>query len=194
MIAGSLILTTFLSIPYQRLEIKEPPVSNIVVNEETIKGTYIKNIQLEDGVNYAIIKVEPVVDIHEETYEVVADVIPEIDMRVVPNGILTNRINEYRDTDVKESALLNELACTRAKFLFDNNQWSHDGWEDSFVQFKPKNRRHGENLGKRWYGDYSTLVDGWMTSRAHKACMTRSIYKYHGWCDYNEYVVSLFIE
>lgn len=70
--------------------------------------------------------------------------------------------------------LLDEGAQARAEFLCAHNQWSHEGWRESFnYQYFIQAKRIGENLlyGDR-YQTARTMVGSWVNSPAHYANMT----------------------
>lgn len=76
------------------------------------------------------------------------------------------------------NSLLTESAMARAKYLCENNIWSHDGWVGSLTYPFYK---AGENLE---YGSIAqtprTIVDRWVNSPAHYANMTDPVFTEQG--------------
>ena len=76
--------------------------------------------------------------------------------------MLTNSVHVQ---PVKVDPILVKRAEVRAKYLCDKNQWSHDGWLDSF---KGLNGVFGENLAKD-YDSATSTFQAWLNSPTHKA-------------------------
>jgi uncharacterized protein YkwD len=89
--------------------------------------------------------------------------------------------NSARISPLKVDADLNKRAQTRAEFLCRKNQWSHDGWKDSFVgTSSPYIARFiGENLARN-YTDATSTQNAWMASPTHKTNIVSTNYKYVG--------------
>jgi uncharacterized protein YkwD len=73
-----------------------------------------------------------------------------------------------------ESKVLTVRAEARADVLCARNQWSHEGWRDSFKGLKYTYA--GENLAKGFDGATSTHK-GLMASPTHKANILKKQYK-----------------
>lgn len=74
---------------------------------------------------------------------------------------------------VLDDVLVNR-AEQRAEYLCSHNQWSHDGWLDSFKDIKFK--QAGENLAKNFDGATSTH-EALMNSPSHKKNIVNKKYK-----------------
>lgn len=90
---------------------------------------------------------------------------------------------------LQEDPALNVAAQARAEFLYKQNQWSHDGWHDSFASTSYVN--YGENLAKD-YKHVKKVNKAWMNSPTHKANILNANYQYTGVGIYKNYVVQLF--
>lgn len=99
-------------------------------------------------------------------------------------------------------ANLEQAACKRAKFLKDNNLWSHEGFAGSFDEFtgdtfktdRNKNGSlRGENLA-RGFVDFQTMFKAWLDSPTHKANIENAEYTAVGVCQYQDYIVVWFAE
>jgi uncharacterized protein YkwD len=117
------------------------------------------------------------------------------------------RIESYRTTSIAEminaqrkdnnlpnlvySNRLANAAYTRAISLSNNNQWSHDGFQEAVDAIAKSPVLYGENLGMDIPND-ATLVSRWMTSPSHRENVLSTSYKYFGFARYKNYAVLWF--
>jgi uncharacterized protein YkwD len=110
-------------------------------------------------------------------------VAPPVSNGEVNTGDLQSLINQVRVQNglgtLSDNRLLDDDAMTRAKFLCDNNQWSHDYFL-VFIGNYAYNKA-GENLE---YGSSSqtarTIVDAWVNSPEHYANITDPVFTEQG--------------
>lgn len=90
---------------------------------------------------------------------------------------LTNMARYSVVPPLTEDPVLDQKAQARAEYLCTNDQWSHDGWEDSFSD--TSYAYHGENLAKgyRTYGDTNHAL---MISPAHRENIMNPNFQYMG--------------
>lgn len=119
-----------------------------------------------------------------------------VDYRIVGSTELTVKINEQRTaaglSELVESAILNNQACTRAQYLVDNSIWSHAGWI-SFINRDIFKGKIGENLARNFESS-ADMVQAWMNSESHKAVIMDGSFTHHGWCLVDKIVVSHFAQ
>lgn len=82
-------------------------------------------------------------------------------------------INSVRVHPLKESVVLDQKAQARSEILCQTQDWSHDGWLDSFKG--SKYQYAGENLAKGFTSNLSE-VQAWMASPTHRANILKSQY------------------
>lgn len=86
-------------------------------------------------------------------------------------------INLVRIHPLVENPILDQRAQVRAEYLCAHNQWSHDGWLDSF-----KGIRYyyaGENLAKG-FASTTPEFNAWMASPTHRANIVKPQYRFIG--------------
>ncbi len=86
-------------------------------------------------------------------------------------------VNVLRAQPLIEDKTLDTLAQHRAEYLCAHNQWSHEGWIDSFKGIKYQYA--GENLAKGYFKP-SDAVFAWYLSPTHKANMLNPHYHKEG--------------
>ena len=77
-------------------------------------------------------------------------------------------INDKRKYKLRDSGVLDNIANCRAKYLFDNNLWTHDGHKICFNKYKVYT--YGEILAKDFLVD-SDIITAWINSPTHKLVM-----------------------
>lgn len=82
-------------------------------------------------------------------------------------------INTVRLQPLQSDPVLTERAEERAEFLCGNQQWSHDGWRDSFKDLPYKH--YGENLA-RGFKNAKQTHKALMASPTHKANIVNKNY------------------
>lgn len=102
-------------------------------------------------------------------------------------------INDYRKKNglkpLEQTEKLNNVSFCRAKYLYDNNLFVHDGFQKCFS----KNKVYGffgENLARNWKS-YDDMVVAWMNSPTHRDNVLGN-YNYIGFYDHNGYSVASF--
>lgn len=85
--------------------------------------------------------------------------------------------NAQRTTPVVPDLELSQRAQVRAEYLCKHNQWSHEGWLDSFKGITAPHK--GENLA---YGFANTQAtqQGWLNSPSHKRNIVNPNFTYMG--------------
>ena len=86
-------------------------------------------------------------------------------------------VNALRGEPLVRHEVLDTRAQIRADFLCENNQWSHDGWLDSFNGIEYGEA--GENLAMGFDQEFP-MVFAWMNSRLHHNNIVNPVYKYTG--------------
>jgi len=85
-------------------------------------------------------------------------------------------MNLVRIEPLIESPVLTERAEARAEQLCRDNQWSHEGFENSFKGLDPI---HGENLARNWDNDLDAFM-ALMNSPKHKENIVAPWFHYVG--------------
>lgn len=85
----------------------------------------------------------------------------------ITSGAVEAAINGYRVQNgllaLSDNSLLDASAKSRADYLCQSNNWSHDGWTDSITYIY---QSAGENLAEG-FKDVPTLMSGWVHSPEH---------------------------
>lgn len=90
---------------------------------------------------------------------------------------LNRTINSKRTYPLISSPQLDQIAYCRAKYLFDNNLWTHNGNEKCFYKYGIK-WNYGEVLAQGYYDD-GVIVQAWLNSPSHRNVMLGN-YRYFG--------------
>lgn len=186
-----------LSLILSAILIGHKPVKTVDASiiEAEIIGRPLYSTQIESEIeenNILIPKVAKIAPKAETKVE------PKVDKyRIVTPTDITIRINKYRAKPLLESAVLNEQACRRAKYLVDNDVWSHEGYVEFFdIDFwiEGDTVHLGENLAKNFKGNHENMVTAWVNSPLHYKNIVDTSFTYHGWCNYEDHIVSVFAE
>lgn len=97
-------------------------------------------------------------------------------------------VNAERTTPLVENPVLSARAYERAAYLCEQDQWSHDGWEASFVGFTGY---MGENLASG-FSDAQAAHQALMSSPTHRANIVHPGYTAIGMGEACGIVVELF--
>lgn len=89
---------------------------------------------------------------------------------------LEKMINSKRKYPLRNSPKLDQIAYCRARYLVENNLWTHDGHEKCFNKYGVYS--YGEILAKDFIADYDTVI-AWLNSPSHKTVMLER-WKYIG--------------
>lgn len=87
-------------------------------------------------------------------------------------------VNVFRSQPLVESHDLDARAQHRAEYMCAHNQWSHDGWIQSFKGISYKYA--GENLAKGFNGNTYVTVSAWINSPSHKENIVNIHYHHTG--------------
>ena len=88
---------------------------------------------------------------------------------VLGTSSLEKMINDKRSYPLKNSARLDQIAYCRAKYLVDNNLWTHNGFKICFNKYGLYSF-FGEVLARNFINDYDMVV-AWLNSPFHKQVM-----------------------
>lgn len=91
---------------------------------------------------------------------------------------LNNLINQQRNTKLISSTKLDQIAFCRAKYLIDNNLWTHNNYGKCFNKYGIYNN-FGEILAKGYYSD-NDIVNAWLNSPSHNRVMKMANWHYIG--------------
>ena len=78
---------------------------------------------------------------------------------------------------ILENPNLSQRAELRADYLCNKGQWSHEGWQESFVDLHY--RFYGENLAKGFTTEKEAHI-GWFNSPSHLENMLNPTYSFFG--------------
>lgn len=89
------------------------------------------------------------------------------------------------------SKRLSSAAYKRAVSLYNNDQWSHNGFQQAVDSVANSSVLYGENLGVDIPSD-GVLISRWMESPSHRANILSNSYRYFGFARYKNYAVLWF--
>lgn len=90
--------------------------------------------------------------------------------------VIYTETNKNRDNPLQKRQSLIDSAHIRAKTLCESGNFSHDGWQSSYLEDFD---HRGENLA-RGYKDGKSTVRAWMDSKTHRENIQFGEFKYIG--------------